>query len=180
MPRQTQFLEPPIALVATDAPRVAALYMRSADYFLLQDGGVPTLADAHELFADVPPEKSPQDQIIWGWEDKDRLYAVAAILPDYPCAGTWYLGFLIVDPVRRGRGIGRSIYTAIENHAVANGAREIRLAVLETNEAGERFWRSLGFNDIRRVGPDTFKLRNHYRIELGRDLTCCFASGANQ
>src|SRR3546814_14508026 len=72
---------------------------------------------------------------------------------------------------QRGRGVGRSIYSTVESWAAARGATEIRLAVLEANEAAERFWRSLGFIEYRRVGPDTFKMRSHRRIELSRRLS---------
>ncbi|WP_332908852.1 GNAT family N-acetyltransferase [Sphingomonas mollis] len=66
--------------------------------------------------------------------------------------------------------MGQAIYDTIEQWAAAHGAQEIRLAVLETNEAAERFWRSLGYRELRRVGPDTFKSRSHHRVELCRLL----------
>jgi len=50
------------------------------------------------------------------------------------------------------------------------GAQELRLAVLEVNEAAKRFWRSLGFRELRRVGPDMFKTQIHHRVELCRLL----------
>ena len=147
----------PIKLTQADAADVADLYNRCSDYFLLQDGAAPTLDDARELFSDVPPEKSAHNQAVLGWKGPGGLYAIAAILRDYPRDGTWYLGFMIVDAAQRGRGVGRSIYSTVESWAAARGATEIRLAVLEANEAAERFWRSLGFIEYRRVGPDTFK-----------------------
>ncbi|HEX8312802.1 MAG TPA: GNAT family N-acetyltransferase, partial [Chthoniobacteraceae bacterium] len=153
-----------------DTSEVVRLYERCREYFLLQDGVVPTLASAHELFNDVPPEKNIQDLTVWGWRGDDGLDAIAAILRDYPVDGKWYLGFMIVDATQRGGGLGRSIYSAIENWATARGAREIRLAVLEANQRGERFWRSLGFAERRRLGPDTFKMRSHRRIELSRRI----------
>jgi GNAT superfamily N-acetyltransferase len=146
----------------------------------LQDGAAPTLADASELFTDVPPEKDARDQTVLGWRDRDGLFAIAAILRDYPRDGTWYLGFMIVDAAKRGQGLGRSIYAAIESWAAAKGAVEIRLAVLEANEPGERFWRSLGFGEVRRVGPDRFKLRSHCRIELSRQIKGRSGAGGNQ
>ncbi|UAJ12890.1 GNAT family N-acetyltransferase (plasmid) [Polymorphobacter megasporae] len=170
----------PIELTGADAADVASLYSRCADYFLLQDGAVPTMADAHELFTDVPPERDARDQTVLGWKGEDGIYAIAAILRNYPHDGAWYLGFMIVDAVQRGRGVGRSIYSKIEDWAAARGATEIRLAVLEANEAGERFWRSLGFSEVRRVGPDTFKMRTHRRIELNRSLNGGFAAGNPQ
>src|SRR3546814_9368204 len=80
---------------------VADLYNRCSDYFLLQDGAAPTLDDARELFSDVPPEKSAHNQAVLGWKGPGGLYAIAAILRDYPRDGTWYLGFMIVDAAQR-------------------------------------------------------------------------------
>jgi GNAT superfamily N-acetyltransferase len=179
MVRPTPSCPSPTELSEADVPDVASLYDRCADYFLLQDGVAPALADAYELFTDVPPETDAHDQTVLGWKDGDRLYAIATILRDYPRGGTWYLGFMIVDPIRRGRGMGRSIYAAIEDWAAARGANEIRLAVLEANEAGERFWRSNGFSEFRRVGPDTFKMRSHRRIELSRHINGGFVPGSD-
>lgn len=166
---QTPLRPLPIELSEADAPEVASLYRRCADYFMLQDGVAPTLSDAHQLFTDVPPEKDPRDQTVLGWRC-EQLGAVAAILRGYPADGTWYLGFMMVDSGLRGRGLGRAVYSAIEKWAAARGAAEIRLAVLEANLAGERFWRSLGFGEVRWVGPDRFKLRRHRRIELSRNI----------
>jgi len=160
----------PLKLTEADAAEIARLYARCSDYFLLQDGGTATLADACALFTDIPPGKDAHDQVVFGWRGHDGFYALAAILRDYPYRGTWYLGFMIVDSAWRGRGIGRSIYSTIENWAAERGAVAIRLAVLEANAAGERFWRSLGFTEVRRVGPDAFKARSHCRIELERRL----------
>ena len=94
----------PIKLTQADAADVADLYNRCSDYFLLQDGAAPTLDDARELFSDVPPEKSAHNQAVLGWKGPGGLYAIAAILRDYPRDGTWYLGFMIVDAAQRGRG----------------------------------------------------------------------------
>jgi hypothetical protein len=62
MVRPSPSLPPPTQLFVADVADVARLYVRCADYFLLQDGVAPTLADAEELFTDVPPEKDAQDQ----------------------------------------------------------------------------------------------------------------------
>lgn len=172
MPHQAATIdEPALMLTENDAKDVANLYALSADYFLLQDGEASTLADAVGLFRDVPDEKSAADQTVLGWRADGRLYAVAAILQDYPSDGIWYVGLMIVDPARRGQGIGRSIYETVEQWAKARGAREMRLSVLEVNEAADRFWRSLGYKELRRVGPDTFKMLRHRRIELARALS---------
>lgn len=160
----------PVELSEAHVPEVASLYGRCADYFIFQDGVAPDVADAHALFTDVPPEKNARDQTVLGWRCDEELSAVGAILRDYPRDGTWYLGFMIVDADLRGRGLGRLMYAAIEQWAAGRGATEIRLAVLEENRLGESFWRSVGFGEVRRVGPDVFKARSHRRIELSRPV----------
>ena len=177
---QTHTCPPPIELSEADASDVASLFARCADYFHLQDGLPPTLDDANALFTDVPPDKDARDQTVLGWKDGDGLFAVAAILRDYPRDGTWYLGFMLVDAPRRGGGLGRSLYAAIEQWAAARGSAEIRLAVLEANEAGGRFWRSRGFAELRRVGPDMFKTRSHSRIEFGRKIGGSLGESGNR
>lgn len=121
----------PFVLTEHDAGDVLDLYARCIDYFMLQDGEPATLADAIELFRDVPEGKSAIDQTVMGWRGQNGLMAVVPVLRDYPSYGVWYLGFMIVDASARGKGIGRSIYDAIERWVVDRGAQEIRLAVLE-------------------------------------------------
>lgn len=54
-------------LTKSDAVAIAELFVRCADYFLLQDGVMPGLADAIALFLDVPPTKAEGNQVILGW-----------------------------------------------------------------------------------------------------------------
>ena len=147
------------------------MYARCADYFLLQDGEVADRSDAVQLFRDVPPDKKPEDLTVFGSTGDQGLDGVAAILRDYPSDGVWYLPFMVIDPACRERSLGRAFYTALERWAMERGAREFRLVVLEDNAGGERFWRSLGFDELRRVGPHEFKTKQHRRIELRRLVT---------
>jgi hypothetical protein len=81
-----------------------------------------------------------------------------------PLLATWIPGCVIA----RGKSTGRSIYEIIEQWAVEGEALEIRLAVLEVSETAERFSRSLGYRELKRVGPDSFKSRGHHRVGLCR------------
>jgi GNAT superfamily N-acetyltransferase len=124
----------PIKLTQADAAGVADLYNRCSDYFLLQDGAAPAGRCSRAFLRCAARKERPQSSCP-GMEGAGGLYAIAAILRDYPRDGTWYLGFMIVDAAQRGRGVGRSIYSTVESWAAARGATEIRLAVLEANEA---------------------------------------------
>lgn len=159
-----------IKLTLADAGPIAALFARCSDHFLLQDGVEADPSDAVALFRDVPTGKSATDQTIFGWRDDSGLYAVAAMLRDYPEDGVWYLGLLLLDPRRRGQGVGRALHEALVRHVIGKGAREFRLAVIEANVGAERFWRSLGYRERRRVGLEAFKARQQRRVEMTRDL----------
>lgn len=158
-------------LSPAEAPAVFDLYARCADYFLLQDGEVATRSDADELFTDVPPGRSPEHQHVLGLRAGGRLDAVAALLADYPQAGEWYLGLLLIVPERRGQGLGRELYASIEHWSMRQGATRMLLAVLEENASAYRFWRSLGFRTVRKVDAASFKQKVHRRYELARPLT---------
>ena len=47
----------------------------------------------------------------------------------------------------RGRGIGRALIEAAEAHALDQGARWLRIAVLAENEGAWRLYLSRGFTD---------------------------------
>jgi hypothetical protein len=68
------FDELPLIPRKHDVGALAGLYARCPDYFLVEDGEPATLADATELFHDVPEEKSAADQTVLGWQgDSVRL-----------------------------------------------------------------------------------------------------------
>lgn len=73
---------PPLILTEHNVGEVADLYTRCTEYFMLQDGEPATLADALELFRDVPEERSSADQIVMGWRGESGLLAMAAVLHD--------------------------------------------------------------------------------------------------
>jgi ribosomal protein S18 acetylase RimI-like enzyme len=72
----------------------------------------------------------------------------------------------MVSPAARGRGVGR----ALGEHVVAwhreQGYRGIQFnAVVETNEAAVRLWRSLGFEVVGTV-PGAFRSAAHGYVGL--------------
>jgi L-amino acid N-acyltransferase YncA len=62
----------------------------------------------------------------------------------------------MVDPAQQGRGIGRALAVHVIEWARAEGYRAIQFnAVVETNDAAVRLWRSLGFRIVGTV-PEAF------------------------
>jgi ribosomal protein S18 acetylase RimI-like enzyme len=54
---------------------------------------------------------------------------------------------IVVDPLVRGRGIGRALFRAIEAHARSIGACKVTLEVLSGNGPAKALYRSLGYGD---------------------------------
>ena len=58
------------------------------------------------------------------------------------------LGFIIVDPSRRGRGMGRRMIRLALHEAEAHGAEKATLGVFDNNESAHRCYLGAGFKDI--------------------------------
>lgn len=58
---------------------------------------------------------------------------------------TMLLTAMFVVPNSRGRGIGEQLVRALVEHAKVEGARQVRLHVVETNSGGERLYARSGF-----------------------------------
>ncbi|HWA64094.1 MAG TPA: GNAT family N-acetyltransferase [Caulobacteraceae bacterium] len=59
--------------------------------------------------------------------------------------GTWYLGMLTVRPDLQDRRLGRSLLEAAEAHAVAQGARRMRMTVVNIRDTLIAWYRRRGY-----------------------------------
>ncbi len=55
---------------------------------------------------------------------------------------------VILSPIARGRGLGRALMEAIEDHARTGGAHSMIAAVSAENEAGISFHRAIGYAQV--------------------------------
>jgi GNAT superfamily N-acetyltransferase len=79
-------------------------------------------------------------QWVLGYQTADgRCDAMVEGLRDYPHAGVWYLGLLLVRPAQRSQGIGARLVRACEALARAEGAVEMRLCVFDTSPRAWQF-----------------------------------------
>ena len=95
--------------VTGDPEELAALqriFESDEDFALRVTGHPPGPADAQSTLMFVPEGKSPDDKAVFGVWAGDELVGVLDLLLRYPDDETVYLGLLLIDRDRQGRGIG--------------------------------------------------------------------------
>jgi RimJ/RimL family protein N-acetyltransferase len=106
---------------------------------------------AQDLARALPPDKEYDDKFLIGiFGGPQELVGVLDVIRDYPAQGEWWLGVLMLDPARRGKGLGESVCRAVEQWARDAGAHYIRLAVSAQNTRVHQFWKRVGFEDLER------------------------------
>lgn len=148
------------------------LYEACADYFWLAEGEGPSVAAALDEFGHRPPGVPANAKFVFACADTGCSHWIAMIegLRDYPRAGIWYLGLMLVDPGHRSKGLGSSLLADFEFLAADAGAAELRLCVFDSSPAALRFWQLNGFQFHRAVPAQTFGRRVHTRTELYKVL----------
>lgn len=100
-------------------------------------------------------------------EDARRVVGSAKMGPNRPGRGD-HVGTasFMVDPAAQGLGVGRALASYVVAWHRAEGYAGIQFnAVVETNEAAVRLWRSLGFEIVGTV-PGAFRSAAHGRVGL--------------
>ncbi|MBB5516882.1 GNAT superfamily N-acetyltransferase [Rubricella aquisinus] len=153
-----------------DHSRVRDLMDRAADYVRLETGRAPDDAYVTETLTDRPPQ-IPADQVhLIGIERRGgTLAGIICALDGYYDAGEWYIGLLLIDPLARGRGLGARAVDHIRRLARKEGGHTLRIAVLEANPAGRRFWAREGFA-LEKTVPSPPDGDGHTRHVMRHDL----------
>lgn len=138
-------------LSESDLDEVQALFERCEDYFLLHEDRPPTAHEARGEW-DAVPEGTPRDHKHVLGLFAPGLAGVVEIVRDWPRAGTWNIGLLLLDPAARGHGAGEEGVGAVDALAAAAGAATLRISVDPANTGGLRFWKRLGFTPVPAVG----------------------------
>lgn len=135
----------------SEGDALQALLERCEDYFHLVCGTPPGSSAAQALFTQVPEGKDTGDKILIGiFGSTGSLVGVLDVIRDYPAPAEWFLGLLLLEPRQRNFGLGGQSYRAFERWATGSGAQHIRLGVVEQNEGAYRFWRRMGFEQMRK------------------------------
>lgn len=135
-----------------DRDAIEALGLRCTDYLRSAIGG----HDSPHCFSDMlRPRRVPLDRScilgIYSWSRAETpgtpsLAGVLYFLRPESDPGTWYIPLLLLEPGKRGQGIGSTVHAAFARWATARGARCLIVAVVAENVRARRFWRDrLGY-----------------------------------
>ena len=137
-----------------DSRAAQDLCLRAADYIVLETGKPPAPEYADKLLAEAPPTLAREDVFAFGAEQGERLQGIVTCLRNFYAPREWYMGLLLLDPAARNAGLGTRMATYVFGRARAEQATCIRVAVLEANPHGRRFWARQGFALERTVPAD--------------------------
>lgn len=138
----------------TDGGAVQDLCVRAADYIKLETGKPPAPDYAAKLLAEAPPTLDPIDVFAFGADMGGRLQGIVTCLRNFYQRREWYMGLLLLDPLARNAGLGARMAQYVFERAKAEHATCIRVAVLDANPKGRRFWERQGFAIERSVPGD--------------------------
>jgi GNAT superfamily N-acetyltransferase len=156
-----------IGLTADRVPALQRFFVDNPEYFLAVNGEPARPDEAHQaVHGDLPPGFGYTKKYAIGYVDiRDALAAMAIVVSDLLAAHVWHIGLFIVETARHGSGDAHALYRALESWAADNGARRMRLGVVQGNARAERFWQRLGYIETRiRTGMEMGKRVNSVRV----------------
>ncbi len=126
---------------------VADVITACADYFQLIEGGPPRRdVEMEGFFHGLPPGCVPADKSLLGFYLDGRIAGISLTVRRWNAPYKAHIGLLLLAPSARGQGNGRRAYVRLEAEAKTwPGISRLRLAVIDGNEAGMRFWQRMGF-----------------------------------
>lgn len=135
-----------------DLGRVTRFYADAPDYWELAEGATPGPEKAADFFTDGPPGCDLNMSHHLGLFLGGRLSGLAELAFGFPETGDAYLGFMMLGPWARERGLGPCFLEHVEGIARENQAKHLFLAVLESNPRGRAFWLREGFAETSKSG----------------------------
>lgn len=133
-----------------DAAALFGLFEQARAYSLLVEGKLPTIEDAIEDLSALPPGKQLQDKFYGGYWKDGALVGCMDLIRGYPEPDIAYLGLLLFGNSHQGHGYGVVAMAHINQLARSWGCTRLRLAVIDKNIRGLRFWQRQGFVELYR------------------------------
>ncbi len=139
-----------------DVAALFGLFEQTCEYSLLVEGRLQTLQDAREELTDLPPGKTMADKVFGGYWKDDRLVGCVDLIRGYPEPDIAYLGLLLFARSHQGQGYGVRALEHVMELARTWQCTALRLAVIDKNTRGLRFWQREGFIELHRKPTTRF------------------------
>ncbi len=158
-------------LQADDIPALQVFFDANPEYFFSVGGEPPGPNLAAEEFHELPPAELSYSRTYYlafvPSTDLAPWRAIAQLTSDLMTAGVCHIGLFIVATAQHGRGDAQALFASLEQWAISQGARWLRLGVVVGNVRAERFWAAQGFVELRqRHGVATGPRLNSIRVML--------------
>jgi GNAT superfamily N-acetyltransferase len=153
----------PVTLFTAGAFRAAELgrgdidllqrfYDLNPEYHRIVSGEAPGATEAQDDFDSTVPEGWPYTRrwILGLFDEGGAMIGVADLISDLFAPGVWNVGLFVVATRLHGQGAAQALYSGLESWMRDNGARWLRLGVVEGNARGARFWERSGYVDVRK------------------------------
>jgi GNAT superfamily N-acetyltransferase len=160
-------------LLAEDIPELQHFFEANPEYFFAVEGHLPGPNEAKNAFFDGPPVGwSFTRKWLLGFVDEtNTLIGMADLASDLLALHVWHIGLFMIATARHGSGDAHALYRAMEDWSIQNGAQWLRLGVVEDNGRAERFWRKVGFVQVRKRGPIEMGCRVNTICVMAKPLT---------
>lgn len=97
--------------------------------------------------------------------DDDAMIGMANVISNLFAEGIWHIGLFVVATSLHGGGAAHVLYGSLQSWMRGRGARWLRLGAVEGNLRAERFWKKVGYVDVRkRSGVEMGKRINTLRV----------------
>ncbi|MGL4337015.1 MAG: hypothetical protein ACRCST_08960 [Turicibacter sp.] len=77
---------------------------------------------------------------------------------------TWMIGLLLLSPNERNNKLGKIVHEEIKKYAVTQLADTLRIGVLEQNDKGLKFWKSIGYQHVKSTTITIGNKKSHLNI----------------
>lgn len=142
--------------IATAAERSAAaelqaFYEANPEYYEITHGRAPAPDAASQGFDFRPPADMPYTALpMWLIRERDsgRVIGEVSVATDLLAPGVIHLGFFMVATARHGTGFAAEVHASYEAWARGQGARWLRLGVVEAHRRAHTFWLRQGYVEV--------------------------------
>lgn len=118
----------------------------SDDFFILCEG---VKGSAAAILTACPPAKDlAKDKLCLGVFENGALIGFLDLIKNHPADGTLVIGYFLVHPEKRSKGIGTHIIVSLSHWAIQQSFSKLRLCVQRQNPRALDFWVKNGFKIV--------------------------------